>query len=61
MKQRADLSSLTLPESITNPTSSMVIDVSATFVARTTFVMPLGGRSNTLNQIKSIYSAKMGE
>ena len=44
------LSSLTRPESMTKPTSSMVIDVSATLVARTTLITPpaAGGRSKTL-------------
>ena len=41
------LSSLTRPVSMTQTTSSMVIEVSATLVDRTTFITPLGGRSNT--------------
>lgn len=45
--KNAHLISLTLPESMTKPTSSMVMDVSATLVATTTFRTSAGGRSNT--------------
>ena len=40
-------SSLTLPASTTNPTSGIVMDVSATFVATTTLHVPGGGISKT--------------
>mmetsp|Transcript_32759 Transcript_32759/g.77634 ORF Transcript_32759/g.77634 Transcript_32759/m.77634 type:complete len:243 (-) Transcript_32759:493-1221(-) len=40
-------SSLTRPESITTPTSSIVTLVSATLVASTTLMMPAGGRMKT--------------
>mmetsp|Transcript_15659 Transcript_15659/g.65974 ORF Transcript_15659/g.65974 Transcript_15659/m.65974 type:complete len:488 (+) Transcript_15659:1076-2539(+) len=40
-------SSLTRPVSMTHTTSSMVMEVSATFVDKTTFTFPGGGRWNT--------------
>ncbi len=42
-----DLISLTRPESITKPTSSMVMEVSATLVATTILRMPADSRSKT--------------
>ena len=46
-QRQSHLISFTLPESMTKPTSSMVMDVSATLVATTILRAPVGMRSKT--------------